>query len=139
MKPYVVLGRYVPSVWNSKVIGRELTALTAAAGYKPHSDPAHGPIHWKRGWYSEEKHAEVRRITLPAPSAGDWHYDGDTTEGSKPACQIVTWANRAPTEILYEGTVYQPLPFEVVVFANMKVRHRRPANAPERRWMFRQR
>jgi len=140
MIPYIVLkDKYLPSEWRARVIGRELTELTAKAGLKPHVDPAHGPIHWKRGWYSDALHAEVRRTTIAAPAASDWHYDGDTTPGSKPDCALVVWTNRTPTELKWEGHTYQPPPFSVVLFRNRGPLHRRPTNAPARRWMFRQR
>ena len=139
-EPFLVLvDRYIPSKWRPRVIGRELTQMMDHMGIVPHPDPIHGPIHWRRGWYNDTLHAEVRRITLPAPAAGDWHKDGDTTPGSKMDCAIVVWANRAPTEFEWAGQVYQPKPFQVVISRNLLCPHRRPSDAPSRRWFYRQR
>jgi len=138
MEPYLVLGVYKPEIWKSYIVGRELTALTRGWGLIPHKDPAHGPLH-SVPWYSEPLHAEVRRRTFKTAQAEDWHYDGDTTPGSKPECCLVLWATNNPTEIQYQGRIYRPKPYEVVIFKNMSVRHRRPTNVPRIRWVFRQR
>src|SRR5438552_18641216 len=95
--PMVVLERYKPGRYHAETIGQELLSITRKHGLIPHYDPAHGPIHWRRGWWSEQDHAEVRRVTISAPSAGDWHKDGDTTAGARMDCAIVTWASVAPT------------------------------------------
>lgn len=141
MKPYVVLAKnYRPHEFSTpKTIGESLTAITAGLGLVPHVDPAHGPIKLKRAWYSEELHAEVRSKTSNATSAEGWHYDGDTTPGANPDCCLVLWSNKAPTEIMYKGRIYRPEPYELVIFKNRSVTHRRPLNAPKERWVFRQR
>lgn len=51
----------------------------------------------------------------------------------------VLWANKTPTEFQYQGKIYQPKPFEVVLVKNLSCYHRRPKDAPGRRWIFRQR
>lgn len=140
MKPYVVLATYHPTKWNAKQVGLDLTGITREAGLVPHVDPAHGPLVLVgRSWSSDSLHAEVRRRTFKTTQAEDWHYDGDTTPGSKPECCLVLWATNHPTEIDYKGTIYTPNPYELVIFKNMSVRHRRPADCPKIRWVFRQR
>ena len=138
MPPYLILGIYVPLVWDAGEIGHYLTDFTAALGLRPHQDPAHGPIHWK-SWISEELHAEVRRRTSKQKSAEGWHRDGDTTAGARMDCALVTWASQTPTEWRRRRRVYQPQPFEIVIARNLVACHRRPPGAPFRRWLFRQR
>lgn len=138
MIPYLVLATYHPTRWKAYQVGKDLTAITKANGLIPHVDPAHGPL-LNVPWVSEELHAEVRRRTFKTKQAEDWHYDGDTTEGSKPDCCLVLWATNHPTEIKYENKVYVPEPYEVVIFKNLSVRHRRPENCPRIRWVYRQR
>ena len=138
MEPYKVLEVYKPMVWKSWRVGKDLTVITSKWGLVPHVDPTHGPLH-SVPWYSEPLHAEVRRRTFKTAQAEDWHYDGDTTPGSKPECCLVLWATNHPTEIQWQGKIYQPKPYELVIFKNMSVRHRRPAGCPRIRWVFRQR
>lgn len=140
MKPFVVLHEYwCPLEWDPEYIGKRLCQLTNSKGLRPHHDPKHGPVPLVYSWFSVPLHAEVRQVTAPIPSATQWHQDGDTTSGSNMNCGIVTWANRTPTELQWEGKVYQPKPFEVVLFRNTGPQHRRPKDAPKWRWMFRQR
>ena len=139
MKPYIVLGVYKPERWNPTIVGLDLTRLTKSKGLIPHVDPAHGPNKLVKSWYSEKLHAEVHRRTANVTSAEDWHYDGDITPGSKPDCCLVLWSSNHPTEIQYQGKIFMPKPYEVVIFKNMSVKHRRPAGAPRVRWLFRQR
>lgn len=138
MKPYKVLGTYRPPVWSAKLVGQELTRLTEDFGLVPHVDPAHGPL-LTVPWVSEKLHAEVRRRTFKTKQAEDWHQDGDTTPGSKPDCCLVLWATNHPTEIKYQDKIYVPNPYEVIIFKNMSVKHRRPEGCPRIRWVFRQR
>lgn len=138
--PFVVLATYEPpyKIWKAWKVGRDITRITKEAGLKPHVDPIHGPI-LTASWSNVELHAEVRRFTSEKESAEDWHQDGDTTLGSNMNCAMVLWASTTPTEIQYEGKIYRPDPFQVVIFSNKKVSHRRPANCPKDRWIFRQR
>ena len=139
MKPYVVLEeRYVPRRWRAWYIGRALTRLTRGQGLIPLNDPVHGPQNF-RAWVSQELHAECGWVTYKGNQGEDWHQDGDLKPGSKMDNAMVLWANRTPTEFQYQGKIYQPKPFEVVLVRNLSCKHRRPANAPERRWIFRQR
>lgn len=138
MKPYIILDKYYPIKWNAERVGQELTAITASYGLVPHIDPAHGPL-LKVPWVSEKLHAEVRRRTFNTKKAEDWHYDGDTTPGSKPDCCLVLWATNHPTEISWQDKIYVPEPYEIVIFKNMSTRHRRPVGCPKIRWVFRQR
>jgi hypothetical protein len=153
LKPYLVLGHFVPTVWDAQRIARSLCWITHKAGLTPHVDPAHGPL-TKVPWYSVPLHAEVRRRSFRTKMAEGWHYDGDTTLGSRPDCAIVLWASNNPTEIrrridpcvespgwTADGatSVYQPKPYEVVIFRNLRCLHRRPEGVPLIRWVFRQR
>lgn len=138
MEPFRVLATYKPPKWNAQRVGLDLTDITKSYGLIPHDDPAHGPL-IKVPWFSIKLHAEVRRRTFKTKQAEDWHYDGDTTPGSKPDCCLVLWATNHPTEIKYNGTIYVPNPYDLVIFKNMSVRHRRPENCPRIRWVFRQR
>lgn len=152
MKPYLSLGLYKPSRWRAYQVGRELTDMTCDLGLIPHYDPMHGPLELTgRNWVNKLLHAEVRRRTFNTTQAEGWHYDGDTTEGSKPDCALVLWASNNPTQIRWKdyhgevppigrGTqIYQPRPYEVVIFRNLSCLHRRPPNVPRVRWVFRQR
>lgn len=138
MTPYQVLVVYKPKIWRTSLIGKDLTTITKNAGLIPHNDPAHGPLHTAH-WFSEELHAEVRRRTFNTKQAEGWHYDGDITPGAKPECCLVLWATNHPTEIQYQNKIYTPKSYELVIFKNMSVRHRRPENCPRIRWVFRQR
>jgi hypothetical protein len=137
-KPYRILGVYYPERWNARKVGLDLCRLTRRLGFVPHIDPAHGPLE-NVAWRSESLHAEVRRRTFRTKQAEGWHQDGDLTPGARMNCQLVLWASNHPTEIRYNGVVYQPNPYEVVVFSNTLCFHRRPPGAPRIRWVFRQR
>lgn len=137
-KVFLVLDTYHPKIWKSWRVGRDLTSITEKYGLIPHVDPAHGPL-LNVPWVDEKLHAEVRRRTFKTKQAEDWHYDGDTTPNSRPDCCLVLWATNTPTEIMYKNKIYTPKPFELVIFKNMSVKHRRPANCPRIRWVFRQR
>src|SRR5258705_2683345 len=138
MKPYLVLETYHPPMWKAWKVGHDLTDITRNRGLIPHVDPAHGPL-LNVPWVSEELHAEVRRRTFKTKQAEDWHFDGDTSPGSKPECCLVLWATNNPTEIQYQGKIYVPEQYELIIFKNMSVRHRRPAHCPRIRWVYRQR
>lgn len=145
MKPYKVLGVYEPVPfspewpwWKAWRIGEDLVALTAAAGLRPHIDPAHGPL--DVSWSSVPLHAEVRRTTTFGKGGDEWHQDGDTTPGSRMNCGMVIWTHICPTLLKDRaGKVYQPSPYEVVLFSNLEMWHRRPDDAPKHRFIFRQR
>jgi len=138
-KPYVVLKqRYVPKRWRAWRIGRDLTRLTRQKGLIPLDDPAHGPQTF-RAWANKKLHAECGPRTNKGGQGEDWHQDGDTTPGAKMDNAMVLWANRTPTQFRYKGKIYQPKPFQVILVRNLACHHRRPKDAPKRRWIFRQR
>ena len=150
MIPYKVLCTYKPSRWRASVVGRELTQITAELGLTPHVDPAHGPLPLTgRNWVSVPLHAEVRRRTFKTNMAEGPHFDGDTTPGSKPDCALVLWASNNATELKWrnylgndcfiDGKIYQPKPYELVIFHNLHCLHWRPKGVPRVRWIFRQR
>jgi len=144
-KPYEVLAIYEPPRispvwpwWKAWRVGQDLTSLTAKHGLRPHKDPKHGPL--DVSWSDTTLHAEVRRTTTFGKGGDEWHQDGDTTPGSNMACGLVTWASSHPTLLRDKaGVVYQPLPFQVILFNNLVVWHRRPDDAPKYRFLFRQR
>ncbi len=142
--PYVVLKqRYCPSRWNARRIGEYLTSFTEELGLVPLDDPIHGPQTRRSAvaWSDVDFHAEVRKYTVRDPAAlgFDWHREGDLTPGARMDSALVVWTNRTPTEFLFNGEIYQPRPFQIIIGRNMGCEHRRPANAPRRRWFFRQR
>ena len=152
MAYYQVLESYVPIIYKhystkqkrqaaAKRIGLALCDITKNKyGLVPHIDPTHGPLELKHAWYSVPLHAELRTYTSSAASAEDWHYDGDTTDGADPNCAMVVWVSVEPTLIKTpDGKIFQPPPWQIVIFKNRDVLHRRPSNCPKHRWMFRQR
>lgn len=138
MIPYIILGIYVPKRWKTFVIGRSITKITSDYGLKPLKDPIHGPQTWVP-WYDLDLHAEVKKRTPRNPKGEDWHQDGDLDLGSKMDHALVLWSNIDPTQIEYKGTIYQPRPYEIVLFRNLAGKHRRPPTAPRNRFIFRQR
>lgn len=151
MKPYIVLGMYYPvklpaDKWNPKPgwrawkTGEDLCELTASKGLKPLYDPVHPAQTWP-SWSNTKLHAEVKKWTPEHPGGEAWHYDGDTTPGSQTNCALVLWASNTPTLIKFNNKekIYQPEPYEVVIFHNLHCHHRRPSKAPEDRFLFRQR
>lgn len=136
MAPYKVLGIYKPSIWKSWVVGRDLVALTRRLGLVPF--PSTDTRYESAPWSSRVDHAHVRRKTLRKQDGAQWHQDGDY--GHLPMDHgLVFWSNKTPTEFKVGGLVYQPRPFEVVLFRNLEGMHRRPPEAERRRWLFRQR
>jgi hypothetical protein len=143
MKPYIVLGVYKPPVWKAFKVGRALCAMTKNAGLQPHVDPAHGPLNGAQ-WHSDMLHAECRKRSFKTKQAESWHFDGDLEPGAKTNCGIVLWSSCMPTLIKRQQgggleIIYQPKPFEVVLFRNLFCFHRRPTGVPRDRWTFRQR
>ena len=137
--PYIVLKEhYCPKTWRAWRIGRDLTRFTKQQGLVPLNDPIHGPQTFK-AWCSRRLHAECGWITYKGGQGEDWHQDGDMAPGSQMDHAEVLWANRTPTEFQYEGRIYRPKPFQVILVRNLSCEHRRPADAPKKRWLFRQR
>lgn len=151
MKPYIVLAHYHPTKhpadkwnkspgWRAWRVGEDLCNLTQKEGLKPLYDSVHPAQTWP-SWYDSSLHAEVKKWTPEHPGGEAWHYDGDTTPGAKTVCALVLWASNTPTLIQFKSNskVYQPEPYEVVIFHNMHCLHRRPSGCPEDRFLFRQR
>lgn len=145
MKPYIVLNPFYCSDMFSFAdkswrIGTDLVAFTKSLGLKPLNDPEHPAQDWTP-WNNLHLHAEVKNWTPDAPDGKVWHQDGDTTPGSRMDCRIVLWADKTPTEFCFKvgDKIFQPKPFEVVIFNNKACYHRQPPNAPDRRYIFRQR
>lgn len=133
---YKVLGVYKPPIWRAWKIGRDITDLTRNLGLKPLN--AKDARIEKAPWHNKGLHAHVRKRTLLKQDGAQWHQDGDY--GHVPMRHgIVLWSNKTPTEIKVDGVVFQPKPYEVVLFDNLHCFHRRPPDAPRNRWIFRQR
>ena len=148
MKPYIVLAEYHPTIlpadkWNSTAgwrawkVGEDLTALTRQIGLTPLHDPLHGAQTWTP-WQSIKLHAEVHKWHPGTHIAEGWHQDGDQTSGANMNHASVVWASNNPTQFMVKDKVYQPKPFEVVLFKNLSCYHRRPPGTPEERFFFHQ-
>ena len=136
-RPYQVLDEYRPSIWKCWKIGRDLTVLTKLYGLVPLK--AADSRYERAPWHNTTLHAHVRRRTLRSPDGAGWHQDGDYGHVSMNHA-IVLWSNVCPTEIRNnQGQVFQPKPYEVIIINNLAWYHRRPPNAPYRRFLFRQR
>lgn len=137
-KPYVVLGVYNPPEWDAAKVCWDLMWLTNQKGLKVLNGPPHN-LDDACAFYERRMHAGVRRRAAEHGQGEQWHQDGDTTHGSKMDQAIVLWCSNTPTQIKYNGTVYQPEPREVIVFRNLSCYHRRPPDANYVRWTYRQR
>ncbi|MCI0562147.1 MAG: hypothetical protein MN733_26975 [Nitrososphaera sp.] len=142
-EPYIVLGTYKPTVLDKAwKVGEFITDFTRRWGLIPLYDPEHPAQSWAP-WNSRQLHAEVKKTAagiVPA-KANCWHYDGDTTPGSRTEHALVFWSSVAPTEIRFNGQekIYRPKPWEIVILHNLHCLHRRPDDAPFNRFIFRQR
>ena len=138
MTPYKSLGFHRPPRWKAWMVGRDITRMTEEAGLIPFADPHHRH-QVKAAWCSTAKVAYVRRRTVHNPKAAGWHQDGDLT-GEDMDFSIVLWASNTPAEICIQGGTpkFQPDPYEVVLVRNLECIHRRPPDAPRKRWIFRQ-
>ena len=146
--PYILLAYYHPVIfppdkWNSSAgwrawkCGEDLTEITRKAGLKPFYDPLHGPQEWWP-WSSIKLHAEVHKWHPGTHKAEDFHQDGDQCPGAKMNHASVVWASNNPTQFRVNNKIYQPNPFEVVLFRNLGCYHRRPPGTPEDRFFFHQ-
>ena len=136
---FLVLTRYIPTRWRLWKVGRDLCQITAEFGLIPMPLGKHR-LH-KAKWVRASLHADIlRRAPVHDTIDLDWHRDGDIT-GANMNCGIVLWSNKCPTQIRvgHTGEIIQPRPYEVVLINNLDVVHRRPPNAPQKRWLFRQR
>lgn len=139
MKPPIVLAIFKPSRWRASIIGPELCAITRELGLAPHHSPQMLKILERCSWKDYGQHASVVRFAVPEYEGSEWHQDGDHAPGADMDCSIVVWASRDPTQIRYDGVIYQPEPYELVIFDNLRCYHRRPPDVSGRRWLFRQR
>lgn len=138
-RPYEVLGFYKPTRWSAWRVGNYLIDLTRDNGLIPNRDPKHRH-QYTAPWHSKLYCAYVRKRTVTNPRATSWHQDGDLVAGSLMDDTLVLWASNTPTEIKdKDGKVWIPKPYEIVMFKNLDVFHRRPQECPRVRWLFRQR
>ena len=130
-KPYTVLGTYIPEVYDAERIGRELGLLVSSHGLKKHPGALSGVT--VRG----PKHNKALSDSISSSGPNKFHRDANqVTTGD---LSLVVWASDSPTELLSrDGTVWQPAPFEVVLFSNSEVMHRIPPNIGSDRWFFRE-
>ena len=138
MKPYKILGKYKWSKRYCSIIGKELTEFTKTLGFVPLGSIG-GKNNVKAAWSDDELHAEVRMTAVPGSEGTGWHQDGDTTLGASMDHGLIVWANTHPTQFRVWDDIWQPEPFEVVLFKNLDGMHRRPPDTPAKRFMFRQR
>lgn len=137
--PYVVLGTYYPSQpYRAWKVGRDLTRMTESLGFKPFPVVG-GKTNDGAAWIKHELHAEARLTAHGDAEGASWHQDGDNTTGADMDHTLILWADRLPTQFRVGGTIYQPLPFELVAVRNQKCVHRRPPEAEGFRMSFRQR
>lgn len=138
IRPYLVIGEYIPERWNTHVVGRDLCRISREYGLKPLPIGTHR-LH-KGRWVRPLLHADLMRRTPKYDTADlQWHQDGDMT-GAEMDCGLVLWSTNTPTIIKsLDGLVFQPQPYEVIYFRNLQAFHRRPENTPRKRWLFRQR
>lgn len=142
--PYIVLAVYKPfRLENEKLksfcarIGNDLTAITKQNGLTPLKNDEiqrnKRPI-----WSNYNAHAEVR-VTAVAGSQGEqYHQDGDLNNTNMNFGMCV-WASKTPTEIKVGNKIFQPQPYQLVLFKNLSCYHRRPSGIKGRRFFFRQR
>lgn len=146
MLPYVVLATYVPSWWphapkeTCEEIGLDLVAITKRHKLKPLYDGVLYAQDWCP-WVDMQLHAEVKRYTPDHGKSEDWHQDGDLDPGANMDHALALWTTKFPTELRVGTTVVQSQPFELILFRNLLVHHRRPLCAPRggERHFFRQR
>lgn len=152
MKPYVILGDYMPPPkghYASKIAAAILDILKPfnltpkLRGSGPDEPDAWGP-QMTSIWADWDLHAEVRRFAQPSGQGHSWHKDGDLEARPSEVMDhaAVLWAEITPTEFKHNGKVYQPKPGEIVIARNLACPHRCPPEAPappKRRWFFRQR
>lgn len=146
MKPYIILTFYKPWWWpkapkeTCEEIGNDLVAITSNAGLQPLHDGVLFAQDWCP-WVDMGLHAEVKRYTPDYFKSEDWHQDGDLDPGACMDHALVLWTTKFPTSLDYKGKILQANPFEVILFRNLAVRHRRPLDAPRggERHFFRQR
>lgn len=143
-KPYVTLTFYHPDQMKAWIVGRDLTAYTARIGLEPL--PGTDKIKQNLGaaWYRADRHAEARLTAVPGSEGTGWHQDGDTSPGANMDHALAVWADREPTQLHWNvrhrgEEVYQPSPFELILFRNLSCFHRRPPEASGFRMSFRQR
>jgi len=137
MKPFTVIGKYIPTRWNLRIVARALEKISFDAGLVPLPI---GNYRLHKGPYQNyKKHSDLmrRRPKYDTSDAG-WHQDGDSG-GNDMKCSLVLWSTNTPTQFQYIDKIYEPNPYEVVVANNLSCTHRRNPNSPRIRWLFRQR
>ena len=135
--PYIVLATYKPLIRKCSAIGRDLTAITRDLGLKPFRNDEI-KRNTKAAWSSYSLHAEVRKTAVPGSEAEGFHQDGDTSTRDMDFAMVV-WASKTPTEVRVGSNIFQPKPYELVIFRNLACYHRRPKGIEGKRYFFRQR
>lgn len=121
----------------AKTMGEELVRFSKQLSLEPFGGP------WTGGpWFDHEAAAELRFNvdTRPNENKYEGHFrtdDGFHRDGVQGMGMIV-WANQDPTELRWQDRIYQPQPFEIVLFNNSGPEHRQPRKSMEGRWFYRQ-
>lgn len=114
-----VLGKFVPSTFQSEVIEAEIRSLL--------------PPCCKRERVSVRVPHD--RAPQPPPANLEWHHDGGGSLGT--TRHMVVWATEQPTEIkTSEGELFTAEPLELVWFNNDLAFHRQPRGTNEKRRWF---
>ncbi len=110
------IGRFVPSLFQSEVIEREIRPLLPSC------------------CQHERISVRVPMGIEPHPDNLEWHQDGGGLEGT--TRHMVVWASEHPTEIKAStGEVLSFAPFDVIFLDNDHAVHRQPRGTDERsRW-----
>lgn len=136
-RPYIVLGRHKPPVWNPRKVGKYITNLTAELGLTPLRDKKQ-KTQFTAPWYSRALSAEVRKRTPMNNRAEGWHQDGDLDDGAEMDHVLILWSSNTPVEIRADDEIFIPKPYEIIAVSNLSCFHRRPPYANRVRWRFRQ-
>ncbi len=135
-RPHLIVGIYKPEVWDAEVIGKAILAQIARFKFISFASGAWPEAAWK----DDRLDAEVRVDYQSRKNNGHgWHKDyGDNSFKQK--CFMIVWASKQPTQIRQVGEkkVYQPEPYQIVLFDNTAVEHQQPLGDATGRYFFRQ-
>ncbi len=112
----LVLGRFVPSLYQSEVIEQEIKAFLPPC------------------CRCERISVRVPMGIVPHPDNLQWHQDGGGQAGT--TRHMVVWASEQPTDIrTSSGEIRTAQPHDVVWFDNDQAMHKQPTGTDERsRW-----
>lgn len=131
----MIIGRYVPTVYDPGVVGPELLRVSQNAGLVSlNGIQAYWPMAvWGDAKTASELRSPENHAFVTGSRASEWHQD---TYGQQFAMML--WSNREQTEImLLDGTILHPEPYDILLVSNTAVQHRTPPVISEDRWFFR--